>query len=201
MVIACASGGDNAAETGGAEGTCREESSCCKVCDETAGSKACGDTCISGDTTCRTSGGCACDFADTCEAADDGGGEHDSDGSETGADSAVRDADDDGYAVSDGDCDDGASTVHPGANEVCNGGDDDCDGVVDEDVLLTFYRDKDGDGFGDLDDAITSCEPPRGYVQNGDDCDDGQANSFPGNAEACGDELDNDCDGRIDEGC
>ena len=54
------------------------------------------------------------------------------------------DADGDGYTVADGDCDDGDPAVNPGASEVCNGFDDDCDGIIDEGF------DADGDG-------VTTC--------------------------------------------
>jgi hypothetical protein len=50
----------------GGEVECIEESSCCKVCDGASGSKACGDSCISGDNECHQDGGCACDSSDVC---------------------------------------------------------------------------------------------------------------------------------------
>ncbi|MBI3185907.1 MAG: putative metal-binding motif-containing protein [Myxococcales bacterium] len=37
-----------------------------------------------------------------------------------------------GYSPNAGDCDDGNPAVRPGAAEVCNGADDDCDGTADE---------------------------------------------------------------------
>jgi hypothetical protein len=55
-----------------------------------------------------------------------------------------------GMLVCGTDCDDTRMTVHPGAVEACNGVDDDCDGVIDNGVQLTFYRDIDGDGYGQL---------------------------------------------------
>lgn len=41
------------------------------------------------------------------------------------------DGDGDGFSTAEGDCDDGDPGIHPGATEVLNGVDDDCDGVVD----------------------------------------------------------------------
>jgi hypothetical protein len=93
-------------------------------------------------------------------------------------------------------------TAIPGyeANEVtCDGVDNDCDGQVDEGVLKTFFRDADADRCGDPLNTTLACTPPPGYVNNSLDCDDNNANAYPGNTEAC-DGVDNNCDGRVDEG-
>jgi len=100
------------------------------------------------------------------------------------------------------DCDDDDASIHPGAAEVCNSLDDDCDGLADgqdDDVVgaSTWYRDDDGDGYGDPDDTDEGCNMPPGFADNGDDCDDEEADSNPGEVEIC-DELDNDCDGTVD---
>jgi hypothetical protein len=109
----------------------------------------------------------------------------------------VIDEDGDGYDA-DSDCDDGDPAVHPGAAEVCDEVDNDCDGEVDEDVASPWYPDVDGDGYGDDDNVIDSCDEPSGYVDVGGDCDDDDPDSYPGADELC-DEADNDCDGEIDE--
>jgi len=83
------------------------------------------------------------------------------------------DADGDGY-TNDVDCNDLQETVHPGATEICDGLDSNCDGEVPDDEL-----DADGDGY-------MGCEA---------DCDDADPDSYPYAVELC-DGLDNDCDGE-----
>ena len=107
----------------------------------------------------------------------------------------------DGYAAQAGDCDDILDTVNPGASETCNENDDDCDGDVDEDAVdaTTWYADEDGDAFGDPSNFVTSCSRPDGhYIDNGEDCDDLNANAYPGGVEIC-DGFDNDCDPSTSE--
>lgn len=64
----------------------------------------------------------------------------------------------------------------------------------------SWYADKDGDGFGDLDAALLACLQPDGYVAAAGDCDDSDRDSAPGLTEVCGDRADNDCDGTSN-GC
>jgi hypothetical protein len=104
-----------------------------------------------------------------------------------------------GYVANNTDCNDNNAAIYPGATEVCNGVDDDCDGQVDEGVLLIFYRDADGDGFGNLAVTTQACSAPTGYVNNYDDCDDTRNTVYPGATEVCNN-IDDDCDGQIDEG-
>lgn len=77
-----------------------------------------------------------------------------------------------GYVATSGDCDDTDNSIYPGASEVCDGVDNDCDASVDEGVLTTFFRDADGDGYGDSGDTQQACSAPAGYVATSGDCDD-----------------------------
>ncbi|MEC8423396.1 MAG: MopE-related protein, partial [Myxococcota bacterium] len=97
------------------------------------------------------------------------------------------------------DCDDTDASISPAATETCDRVDNDCTGVVDECGGNTFYADADGDGYGDPATGIDACFAPEGFVTDNNDCDDADANHFPGNAEVC-DGVDNDCDGEADEG-
>ncbi len=63
----------------------------------------------------------------------------------------------------------------------------------------TWYMDTDGDGHGDENNPVESCEPVVGAVIVGGDCDDGDFEIGPDIEEECGDGFDNDCDGEIDE--
>ncbi len=84
------------------------------------------------------------------------------------------DADGDGDAIWEGDCDDNNPVVYDGAPELCDGIDNDCDGIIDNEI------DDDGDG----------------QLVCGGDCDDNDANVYTGAFELC-DNADNDCDGLV----
>ena len=111
----------------------------------------------------------------------------------------TRDADGDSH-TSDTDCDDSNAAVHPGAEEICDGLDNDCDGKVDDgatDAAL-WYPDDDGDGYGRTDDAASSCNALYGYTAANGDCDDADPAFHPGAAETdCTDANDYNCDGSV----
>ncbi|MCB9780582.1 MAG: hypothetical protein H6742_18590 [Alphaproteobacteria bacterium] len=124
----------------------------------------------------------------------------DTDTDTDGGDTGIGDPDEDGDgSPASEDCDDTDPAVFPGAEEICNDKDDDCDDEVDEGVLSTWYADSDGDGFGDPDSRVDACEAPDGYLADASDCDDTADSVHPGAAETCND-IDDDCDTEVDEG-
>jgi Putative metal-binding motif len=109
-----------------------------------------------------------------------------------------------GYAAQFGDCNDNLETVYPGAVEICNQIDDDCDDAIDDDAIpAELYPDADGDGYYGTEEflsgeMITGCVPTDGWAAQGGDCrpDDPLVN--PGQEEVCN-LYDDDCDNKIDE--
>ena len=105
----------------------------------------------------------------------------------------------DGSVTGGGDCDDGDAAVSPGAAELCDGLDQDCDGAIDEDLpTSTWFRDRDGDGHGDPSEPHgdgPGCDPGAEWVELDDDCDDADSDVHPGAVEVEGNGQDEDCDG------
>ncbi|TNF28658.1 MAG: hypothetical protein EP329_17510 [Deltaproteobacteria bacterium] len=152
------------------------------------------------------------DVDDDCDGVTDPAG---SDGCQT----YLRDSDQDGFGVAGdalclcaptvpfttvtpGDCNDADPQIRPTVLETCNGKDDDCSGVVDDpgtDGCVTFYRDQDGDTWGDASDSRCLCGPAGFYTATiSGDCDDARADANPGVSEVCNG-VDDDCDSATDE--
>jgi hypothetical protein len=107
-----------------------------------------------------------------------------------------------GYVARSTDCNDAVAEINPDAEEICNGADDDCDGVTDPPGATggdTWYADTDGDGFGDPDAPFVACTLPPAHTDVLADCDDTDAATNPDAQELAGDNVDNDCDGEVDE--
>jgi hypothetical protein len=102
-----------------------------------------------------------------------------------------------------GDCLDTSNQVYPGAIEICDWRDNDCDSIIDPENSAgckEYFYDGDGDGWymsGAAGKCL--CEPYWPYTgQEEGDCDDADSDVFPGREEWC-DGLDNDCDSQVDE--
>ncbi len=145
-----------------------------------------------------------CDDSDAAVgAAENWYADADGDGYGDGAKVIQTCAPDDELVLDNMDCDDMDGAVHPLADEHCNGGDDDCDGAVDEgelpaDELSWSYVDEDADGFGAEATGEDRClEGVDGFTETGGDCDDADPAAYPDADEACG-QGDLDCDGSWD---
>ncbi len=105
-----------------------------------------------------------------------------------------------GYSDQGADCDDSDPLIHPDADEFCDDIDQDCDGQTENDAVdaETWFPDEDGDGYGDAAAAIEACQVPSGYITDHTDCDDSDANIYPGAVETWYDSIDGDCDDGSD---
>jgi hypothetical protein len=106
-----------------------------------------------------------------------------------------------GMVANNTDCNNTNSAIYPGATELCNMVDDDCDTQVDEGLpLINYYSDVDGDTYGG---ALisTTCSLLSGYVTVGGDCNDSNTAINPGAVEVCLNSIDDDCDGIVNDGC
>ena len=117
-----------------------------------------------------------------------------------GSGMGITDDDGDGFGATI-DCADDDATIHPGADEYCDGVDNNCDGDIDEDEALdaiTFYWDSDLDGWGiELGETRRACSQPEGYGPLGD-CYDYDPTIRPDADEVCNG-LDDDCNGIPDD--
>ena len=113
----------------------------------------------------------------------------------------IVDNDGDGFSV-DVDCDDDNPTIHPNADEVCDGVDNNCDDEIDEATAVdasTWYEDSDGDNYGDTSETTQACDAEDGWVLDNTDCNDDDDTVNPGQNEICNDGVvDEDCDDHID---
>ncbi|MEC7984828.1 MAG: MopE-related protein [Myxococcota bacterium] len=126
----------------------------------------------------------------------------DSDGDGFGADAETIESCTlpEGYSETMDDCDDTSELTYPGADELCDGLDNDCDEEIDTNVVdgTVYYLDGDGDGYGVETDTMSACELPEGYAEVAGDCDDTLTEVYLDAPEIC-DSLDNDCDTLIDD--
>jgi len=112
---------------------------------------------------------------------------------------AFLDNDGDGVPAED-DCDDNDPNNFPGNPEVCDNRDNNCNGQIDEGLVFeTYYIDNDRDGFGVDSTAFEACLPPPDVTTVGGDCDDFNDSIYPGAPEILNNDIDDDCDGEVDE--
>ena len=105
-------------------------------------------------------------------------------------------------ALVDDDCEDLNPWVFPGATELCDKVDNNCDEVTDEDGATGcswYYTDGDGDGYGSGVPQCTCSPPGAGWSVLTGDCDEEKSGIHPGALEMCND-ADDDCDEEVDEG-
>ena len=126
----------------------------------------------------------------------------DLDGDGYGAGAMVTACSGAGFVSLNGDCNDASAAVHPGAAEVCDNADNNCNGQIDEGLATsTFYQDADKDGYGSGS-GVSACGPfGNNTALVGGDCDDSKASVNPGKAEVCGNGVDDNCNGAVDENC
>ena len=115
------------------------------------------------------------------------------------------DEDDDGDGTPDAaDCAPLDPAIHPGAAEVCDGVDNNCNGIIDDPDLggcTTFYLDSDSDGWG-TSSSQCLCKADGNYkATKTGDCNDGNGSINPGAAEACKNGVDENCNNQYSEGC
>ncbi len=180
-----------------------------EACDQPTGASHLDTDCDDSDPSARPGGIELCDSVDNdcdgdvdVDAFDADEYWPDVDGDGFGAGSSVEACDQpSGYADNEDDCDDGDNAINPLATETCDGVDEDCDGTADDSAIdqETWYRDADGDGYGDSTDSQDACDQPSGYIDDDTDCDDTDGDVNPGATEEC-DGDDEDCDGVADNG-
>ena len=105
-----------------------------------------------------------------------------------------------GFVLNSTDCNDTSNLIYPGAIEICDYLDNDCNGIIDDNLsYIQSFEDADGDNYGNIFVDSLSCDIPDGFVLNDSDCDDTDPNIYPGTEELLNG-IDDDCNDLIDEG-
>lgn len=105
-----------------------------------------------------------------------------------------------GYVFDNTDCNDTNILIYPGAIEICDYFDNDCNGIIDDNLTyIHSFEDADDDNYGNIEVDSLACEIPDGFVEDDSDCDDTNPFIYPG-ADEILNGLDDNCDQLIDEG-
>lgn len=116
-------------------------------------------------------------------------------------------------AVAGEDCDESDVDINPGAREVCDTFDNDCDTLIDDDdlpdengmggvdvaTMTPWFVDADSDTWGDETQGMFACSQPEGLVADGGDCNDMVPVINPDALEVCNGGVDDDCNGLGDD--
>ena len=126
----------------------------------------------------------------------------DTDGDGYGAGTAINSCSSPGagYVTNNTDCNNTSAAIRPGATEICNAIDDNCNNLIDDGLtFVNYYIDSDSDGFG-AGTATNSCSNlGAGYATNNTDCNNNNPNIRPNAIEICN-AIDDNCNNLIDDG-
>ena len=83
-----------------------------------------------------------------------------------------------GYVADKTDCNDSAPAINPSVAEVCDGVDQNCNNLIDDNAIdaIVWYTDADKDGLGNSSATVSACQQPPGTSTLGGDCNDNDAN-------------------------
>ena len=105
-----------------------------------------------------------------------------------------------GFTLDSTDCNDANNLIYPGAIEICDYVDNDCNGIIDDNLTyIHSFEDADADNYGNNEVDSLSCTLPIGFVEYDTDCDDNNPFIYPG-ADEILNGLDDNCNELIDEG-
>lgn len=187
---------ENCSCTNGQTQACGIDTGACRVGSQTCANGTWG-TCV-GEIVAVTEV-CSDSIDNDCDGQTDEGCSTCADNDKDGFDNcAIGTSGDDGKVI---DCNDNEAWSNPGGVETCDSVDNNCSGVADEGC--DDDRDRYCDSNMKLYGSNLMCPLTAFTVNgmNGNDCNDTNLNVYPGKTEVCGNSLDDNCSGEVDEGC